>query len=243
MEILVVDDHPHVRMGMAISLRELVPDGVIIETDSLAGARAAILRHAQVGLVLLDLSLADSGGVDTLRSLRAACEEVGRFPRIVIVSGNEDPGLIDSVLGEHGTGFIPKGVSGLIFKNAVQLTLAGGVYIPELYLRARQPRALPGGAGAAGPPIQGEPAPPACRKLTEMEQLVASYCVQGLTYKHIARAISEVRGRDISDLTVKTHVKNIAIKLGILGEGKAAVVAQIGRLDLRFPVRQAAHGP
>jgi DNA-binding NarL/FixJ family response regulator len=231
MLFLLVDDHPQVRLGTALSLRELIDNVSIIEADSIAAAQQAILQHEQIELVLLDLCLADSAGIETLRVIHASCEAAGKFPRIVIVSGTEDFELIDSALNEHGTGFIPKGVSGVIFKNAIQLTLAGGVYIPEIYLRSRKPRTVPGHGSVSTQ-----------AKLTEMETLVASYCVQGLTYKHIARAISEQRGRDISDLTVKTHVKNIAIKLGILGEGKAAVVAQISRLDLRFPINGSAQG-
>jgi len=228
MKILVVDDHPHVRMGTAMSLREIIADVSIIEADSISSAQQILVTHEGIELVLLDLSLGDSIGIETLRSLRAGCEAVGRFPRIVIVSGNEDADLIDSVLNEHGTGFIPKGVAGDIFKNAIQLTLAGGVYIPEMYLRLRQIRAVPG-TGTSSSLEKST-------RLTSMERLVASYCVQGLTYKQIARAISEQRDKEISDLTVKTHVKNIAIRLGIQGEGKAAVVAQISRLNLRFPV-------
>lgn len=233
MHILLVDDHPHVRMGTAMSLRELIDDAAVVEADSLESAKMAILQDEQIGLVLLDLCLGDSNGIGTLQLLRGTCEASGRYPRVVIVSGNEDPELIDSALNEHGTGFIPKGVSGVIFKNAIQLTLAGGVYIPEIYLRLRKPRPAPG----AVPMTSQETS----AKLTETEKLVASYCVQGLTYKYIARAISEQRGKAISDLTVKTHVKNIAIKLGILGEGKAAVVAQISRMNLRFPVIGGGH--
>ena len=227
MKILLVDDHPHVRAGTAMSLRELDPEAAIVEAGSMADACQQLGRHEGIDLVLLDLCLGDSTGIDTLRTFRKACEETQRFPRIVAVSGNEDPEVIDSVLNEHGTGFIPKGVSGPIFQHAVHLTLAGGVYIPELYLRARAPRCLP----AASP---GSAADKLAR-LTDMERTVASFCVQGLTYKHIARAIADRRGKEISDLTVKTHVKNIATKLGIQSEGKAAVVAQISRLGLRFP--------
>jgi DNA-binding NarL/FixJ family response regulator len=232
MNILVVDDHPHVRLGTAISLRDLINNVSIIEADSMAGAREAISAQENVELVLLDLSLADSSGIETLKTFRGACEAIGRYPRIVIVSGNEEADLIDSVLNEHGTGFIPKGASGAIFRYAVQLTLAGGVYIPELYLRMRQPRSAL---------LHTENSPEETYgKLTTMERVIASYCVQGLTYKHIARAITEQRGKIISDLTVKSHVKNIAAKLGIVGEGKAAVVAQIGRLGLKFPIDRCA---
>ena len=229
MHILLVDDHPQIRGGTAMTLRALFADVRITEAESMATARAA-LRHAEpIDLVLLDLSLADSDGIATLRTFRAACEMEGRFPRIVAVSGSEDAALIESVLTEHGTGFIPKGVPGEIFQKAIQLTLAGGVYIPEIYLRTR----LPAAAAAADKQV---PAQHLAARLTETERMVVSFCVQGLTYKCIARAISDQRGRDISDLTVKTHVKNIAIKLGIGHEGKAAVVAQISRLGLRFPV-------
>jgi len=227
MKILLVDDHPHVRTGTAVTLRELIADALIVEADSMAGARAALHQPGSIDLVLLDLCLGDSDGIETLRAFRAACEEVERFPRLVAVSGNVHPTIIESVLKEHGTGFIPKGVSGEIFQKAIGLTLAGGVYIPEIYLRERVREVAPG---------SGVPAACIAARLTETERMVVSFCVQGLTYKHIARAISELRGRDISDLTVKTHVKNIAIKLGIGHEGKAAVVAQISRLGLRFPV-------
>jgi len=230
MKILIVDDHLHIRLGTAVSLREITADLTILEADSLARARQRFLEHSHIDLILLDLSLGDSEGIATLREVRAACEEAGQLPRIVIVSATEELDLIDSVLNEHGTGFIPKGVPGDIFKYAIQLTLAGGVYIPELYLRSRQARALPQATVAASQENAG--------KLTDTERLVASYCVQGLTFKQIARAISDMRGRVMSDLTVKTHVKNIAIKLGIQGEGKAAVVAQISRLGLRFPVER-----
>jgi two-component system nitrate/nitrite response regulator NarL len=232
MNILIVDDHPHIRLGTGMSLRTIISDASISEADSIASVQKNLLDHVKIDLVLLDLCLGDSVGIDTLRTLRAGLEAAGQLPRIVIVSGNEDPDLIDSVLNEHGTGFIPKGVSGEIFKNAIQLTLAGGVYIPEIYLRSRQPRALPG-SGAESTQEKSS-------RLTDMERLVASYCVQGLTYKQIARAISEQRGKEIADLTVKTHVRNIAIKLGIQGEGKAAVVAQISRLNLKFPINSHA---
>lgn len=227
MKILLVDDHSQIRTGTAVTLRELIVGARIVEADSMAGACAALHHPEPIDLVLLDLCLGDSEGVDTLRAFRAACEEVGRFPRIVAVSGNEHPTIIESVLKEHGTGFIPKGVRGEIFQQAIGLTLAGGVYIPEIYLRGRMPEAAPEAA---------IPAATIATRLTDTERMVVSFCVQGLTYKHIARSISELRGRDISDLTVKTHVKNIAIKLGIGHEGKAAVVAQISRLGLRFPL-------
>lgn len=226
MKILLVDDHPHIRAGTAMTLRALFADARIVEAESMAAACAALAHAEPIDLVLLDLSLGDSDGVETLRTFRGACETAGRFPRIVAVSGNEDAALIESVLTEHATGFIPKGVPGEIFQKAIQLTLAGGVYIPEIYLRTRLP----------APAETQVPVQHLAARLTETERMVVSFCVQGLTYKCIARAISDLRGRDISDLTVKTHVKNIAIKLGIGHEGKAAVVAQISRLGLRFPV-------
>jgi len=117
MHILLVDDHPQIRGGTAMTLRALFADVRITEAESMAAARTA-LRHAEpIDLVLLDLSLADSDGIETLRTFRAACEMEGRFPRIVAVSGSEDAALIESVLTEHGTGFIPKGVPGEIFQK------------------------------------------------------------------------------------------------------------------------------
>ncbi|GGY35838.1 DNA-binding response regulator [Pseudoduganella albidiflava] len=193
----------------------------------MAESRTALSRVPQMTLVLLDLNISDSRGVDTVKQFRAMCEELGVFPRIVVVSGSEDVRLMCDILKEHATGFIPKGVSERILQSAVRLTLDGGVYIPEAMLQNIEV--------SAGLLTAPRPDSTHIGKLTEMERLVAAYCVQGLTYKHIAHQISAMRGRTISDLTVKTHVKNLSFKLGIQNEGKAAVVAQISRLNLLFP--------
>lgn len=235
MEILVIEDHPLLRNGIANNLRDMLGVVSVLEAATFAQARKHLEYSPGVALVLLDLGIQDSSGLETLRRFRLLCDELACYPRVVVVSGNENIDLVACVLKEHATGFIPKGVSEGIFRNAIRLTLDGGVYIPELILQNfDSPHTVPPAIlnGSANDGTDGSKTLP---KLTEMERLVAAYCVQGLTYKNIARAISEKRGRIISDLTVKTHVKNLSIKLGIQNEGKAAVVAQISRLKLLFP--------
>lgn len=230
MKILVVDDHAMVRDGARVALHDMDPECEILEAGCLARVEELFAGHDDIQLVLLDLSITDSTGVTTLKKVRGYLEGRLSIPRIVIVSGSEDVDLIDSILNEHATGFIPKGVGKDILKNAISLTLAGGVYIPEIYLSARRASPLPLRNQAIEGSVRGGPF------FTETEQLISAFLVQGLTLGGIALAVSRHRNREMSELTVKTHIKNIANKLNIQGEGKTAVLAEIGRLGLKFPL-------
>jgi len=117
-----------------------------------------------------------------------------------------------------------KATSKAIFKHAIALTLAGGVYIPEAILKQ-----------------MGGPSRPQDRQsqteiaLTPREVEVATLLVQGFTYKKIARELERHDGKPVSDHTVRVHVGNIAWKLGVTENAKSGVMAELARRELRFP--------
>src|SRR5687767_13324851 len=122
MRCLVVDDHPLTRDGTALALRSAVPDIEILEAGSLEQACDMLSQAPDVALVLLDLGLADSQGVDTLKALKAWMEPRTIDARVVVLSGECNAELVRDVIENHGTGFILKATSRAIFVNAVLLT-------------------------------------------------------------------------------------------------------------------------
>lgn len=197
----------------------------ILEASSLHQAFDVLSRCPDVGLILLDLDLEDSQGLGTLKTMKEWCDSHDLEARVVVLSGICEPSLVTEVVDHYATGFIVKATSQEIFKHAIALTLAGGVYIPELVLRQMVHTASRSSTAA---PVDG-------LLLTARERAVAALLVRGHTYKRIARELERLDGRAISEHTVRAHVGNIAWKLGVTENAKAGVMAEIARRQLTFP--------
>ena len=149
-------------------------------------------------------------------------------PRTVVLSGASDdnPSLVADVLANHGTGFILKGTKAKVFEHALAMTVEGGVFVPEEILRAIAPKP----AQQRGD-TTGESAP---LNLTRRETEIAALLIQGMTYKKIAQSLEKRHGHPITESTVRTHVGNIAWKLGVTTNAKAGVMAEIAKRGLKF---------
>jgi DNA-binding NarL/FixJ family response regulator len=228
LDVLIVDDDFGARCGLAQTLKDLYPSASVHEARSLAQAIDLLTAMPQTGLVLLDLNIDDSRGIQTLKSLKKWCEDSECNPRIVVVSAaaDYDDSLIPDAIENCATGFIVKGTSIEIFKSAIDLTLAGAIYIPERYLRSKRKK----GAAPGGDEVN----------FTSREKQVAALLIQGLTYKQIARRLAEPN-RPMSDNTVRVHVQRIAWKLRVNDDvgndglaAKAAVITAFADRRLKF---------
>lgn len=224
MDLLVVDDDFGSRGGMAYALRAYYPEGKVYEATGVSSAIAVLSTQRSMALVLLDLNVDDSRGIETLKSLKAWCEAEDCNPRIVVVSaaGEYDDTLIAAAIDHCATGFITKGTAESIFRSAIELTLAGSIYIPQNYLRSK--------------PVQAS----AELRFTPREKQVAQLLIQGLTYKQIARRLEQMApGSSMSDNTVRVHVQRIAWKLRLTDEktnslsAKSAVITALSDPQVR----------
>ena len=210
---------------MALSAAD--PGMQICQAGSLNQAFELLLRMGDVDLVLLDLDMGDSSGLDTLDRFKAWCEVHDVDCRIVVLSGHCEPQLVRDVVDRFATGFILKATSQGIFRHAIALTIAGGVYIPEVVLRQMHDKV---------PAVQQPNQQAMAVSLTPRETEVAALLVRGFTYKKIARELQRKDGKPVSDHTIRAHVGNIAWKLGVTENAKAGVMAEIARRELRFPL-------
>lgn len=191
--VMVVDDHPMWRDGVA---RDLAEAG--FEVAATAGDAAQALRilpATRPDLVVLDLQLPDSSGVDAIKQLTAAQPGI----RVLVLSASgEQRDVLDAVKA-GASGYLVKSAARDEFIDAVRRTAAGdAVFTPGLAgLVLGEYRRL-----ASGPPA-GADTPRLSERETEILRLVA----KGLTYKQIAERLV------ISIRTVQNHVQNTLGKL------------------------------
>ncbi len=183
MNVLIVDDHPMFVEYLRGAVAHALPDALVCSAGSLREALEEA-RERRPDLVLLDVGLPDSKGLDSVSRFREAHPQ---FP-VVVVSGEDDGDLVRGALALGVAGFVPKTSGPKTLLNALRLVAEGGRYIP--------PEAL-------GEPEAPRPGTKARRALeaalTERQREVLTFMVKGLTNSEIADALG------IAEATVKQH--------------------------------------
>ena len=183
MRVLLVDDHVIFRQGLKFLLSDLEEGLQFAEAGTGAHALAAI-AEALPNLILLDLNMPGTDGLDTLRAVLDAAPSVP----VAILSGEEDPALIRSAIDAGASAFISKTSSSDILVAALKLILDGGIYLPASALRGSEP---------LGTPIVNNTT---ADQLSERQTAVLLRAIQGQANKVIAAELGIAEG------TVKTHL-------------------------------------
>ena len=202
MKILIADDHPLVRDGLARLVRRLDAEAEVFE----AADYAAIERQLEPGLPTLALIDLNMPGMDGLAGIQRLRE---RHPalQIVVASAEDDPVTIRSVLGLGVAGFLPKCEPPEVMLQALQLVLRGGTYMPASALSDfRDGRPPPGRPDTSG--------------LTPRQLEVLHELMRGQPNKLIARELRLTEG------TVKIHIAAILRALHARNRTEAVVVAR-----------------
>ena len=173
MRVLLIDDHALFRRGLRLMLRELMPEADVTEADSCA--TAIDMADDAFDLVLLDLNLPGMQGLSALNVIRPVFHQCP----VVVVSGEENPGLIRATIQDGAAGFIPKTSEPEVMQAALRVVLARGVYVPAHAL------------GTATGSLEG---------LTPRQLEVLRRALKGTPNKLIARELN------ISEGTVKSHL-------------------------------------
>lgn len=182
--VLIVDDHPALRNGIAAVIKEQPDLEVIAEAEN--GEQAiSLYRVHQPNVVLMDLRMPVVDGVTAIRTI------TGEFKgaKILALTTYEGDADIRRALDAGARGYLLKDMLLTDVITAVRAVHRGERVIP-----------LPVAARLAEFPRQSE--------LTEREVQILGLVARGLSNKEVATAI----GR--TDETVKIHLKNIFVKLG-----------------------------
>ncbi|MCA3612829.1 MAG: response regulator transcription factor [Methylobacterium sp.] len=103
MNILIVDDHPLVRVGLRTALQCAFPGVAIEECAALAEARGRLLA-GPLDAVILDLALPDSSGTETYLALQHLCPGLP----VIVVTGSDPRDLLASPALEGAAGVLSK---------------------------------------------------------------------------------------------------------------------------------------
>jgi DNA-binding NarL/FixJ family response regulator len=181
---LIVDDHPLFVDALTLALQPLLGRGSVSSAGCLADA-CRMLADRRVGLVLLDLMLPDSGGVEGVAQVRALATSA----RLVVVSARADPVTVSLVRAVGADGFISKSHPLAIIQSQLRAVLAGHVVFPDE-------------ADSAGVAAR------ICA-LTPAQARVLAAAATGRLNKQIAADMN------LSETTVKTHMSGILKRLGV----------------------------
>ena len=202
--ILVIDDHPLFRKGVS-QLIAMAPHLQLIGEASSGEQGVAKARSLDPDLILLDLHMKGMSGIDTLKAIRDA----GLDCRVVILTVSDNADDLVAAIRSGADGYLLKDMEPEDLLAAIDQTLNGSTVIGErlngLLARAIREEATESQHDTA--------------TLTKREQEILQGLVQGLSNKLIARSL------DITEATVKVHVKNLLKKLGFRSRLEAAVWA------------------
>jgi DNA-binding NarL/FixJ family response regulator len=200
--LLLVDDHPIVREGLAAVL-ETQPDFAVVGQAGEGTEAVALGCSLRPDVVLLDLEMPGMDGVQVLQAMRAACPGV---KALVFTAFDTDERIIAAVQA-GAQGYLLKGAPRDELFRAIRVVAGGGSLLqPAVAAKLIRHIAAPAAA----------PAEP----LTEREQEVLALLAQGLQNKEIAGRLQ------ISERTVKFHVSAVLTKLGAGNRTEAVHLAR-----------------
>lgn len=197
LEILVVEDHAAVRVGIEAILRR-AGHTVVAASDSTADARALILREPP-DVALVDVGLSGGDGIDLARSVLEQRPE----QRILLYTGLADDRRLGEALAFGVRGVALKAGAPAELVHAVQTVASDGVYLDS---RLREVLGQSGSRPARG-------------VLSKREAEVFALLAQGHTGEDIADRLV------LSGETVRTHVRNGMRRLGARTRSQAVAMA------------------
>ncbi|MEV5752596.1 response regulator transcription factor [Actinoallomurus sp. NPDC052308] len=197
--VLIADDHPVVRQGLRTFLG--VQDDIEVVGEAADGAEAVSRAEAlNPDVVLLDLKMPGVDGPTALRELRAR----GIESRVLVLTSVGEREHVLPTVRAGASGYLYKDVDPQALVQAIRAVHDGHMlFAPEATEAMLAPAPVDPGAGT----------------LTEREREVLVEIARGRSNREIARTLV------VSEKTVKTHVSNILLKLGLQDRTQAALYA------------------
>ncbi|MEO5928346.1 MAG: response regulator transcription factor [Candidatus Kapaibacterium sp.] len=208
--ILIADDHPIVREGLAAILGTQ-PDFEVVAQAADGAEAIDLAARLRPDVIMLDLEMPGVDGLEALRRIRAEWPEA----RVIIFTVFDTDERILSAVSAGAQGYLLKGVPREEIFAAIRVVSLGGSLLQPV-VASRVLRHL-----------SGESSRTALDPLTDREMEVLRLMAQGRANREIGGTLF------ISERTVKFHVSSILSKLGAANRTEAvAIAAQHGLVEM-----------
>ncbi len=205
MRVLIVDDHALVRSGIA-SL--LVANDIEVVGEASNGLEAVEkTRVLNPDIVLMDVKMPGCDGLQATRLIKAEMPQV----KIVMVTAFDDDDDLFEAMKNGAAGYVLKNVKADEFVELLSSVMKGEVVVSPWIASKIAGELFRNPARLKGRQTAGE--------LTNKEEEVLKLVAGGATNKEIAYSLN------ISDNTVKYHLRNIMEKLKFRNRAQMAVYA------------------
>jgi two-component system, NarL family, response regulator len=194
--VLIADDHPVVREGLAAILKSQKDIKVVGEATNGEETLELCDEHSP-DVLLLDLRMPKKDGLQVITELTA--RRVSK-PRVIIMTTYESEEDIRRALKAGAKGYLVKGTAPQQIRDSVRRVASGESLLPaDIASKLAESMAHP--------------------ELSERERQVLQYIANGRSNKEIGQVLY------ISENTVKAHVKSILTKLDAMGRTEAIAIA------------------
>ena len=193
--VILVDDHPVVRFGLA-AIIGLQPDMAVVAEAGSGEEACSLCERQPADVMLMDLRLPGMNGLEAIRVIRKQHPKL-RFIVLTTYEGDED---IHRALDAGAQAYLLKGMSHTDLVDAIRMVHSGLKFIPASVSKSLADR-------------------PPCSDLSGRELEVLELIVKGFSNREIGEILT------ISEATVKWHVSIILSRLNVSDRTQATVVA------------------
>lgn len=193
-KILIVDDHPSVREGLALRI-SLHADLAVCGEAETEDQAIALVKQISPDLVLVDISLKSGHGIELIKRIRSLDPAI----KMLVISGFQESLYAERALRAGALGYLNKQESNEKMIEAIRTVHAGKRFLSPEMSRRLISQAL-GASDATKTPIEN---------LTDRELEIFRMIGEGLTTGAIADRLF------LSTHTIDTHRENIKRKLAV----------------------------
>lgn len=205
--LALIDQSQLRRECLKLAMAQHNPRWRVVDAASAADLLRVVGGGEGIDLVLMAAATSDHVDLAEIEALRVALPETP----VVVTAESDNPQRARAILGCGTRGFLPASLSLKVMMGALDLVLAGGIYVPSSLIEAAPARLAP----VAGPGSFAD----ASNELTRRQRDVLGLISQGKSNKLIADALT------MSESTVKAHVKQIIKRLRVANRTQAALLA------------------
>jgi len=206
--VLLIDDHALVRKGLEALLQSRGVEVVASVGTGQEGIEMA--KGLSPDIILLDVKMPSMGGIETLKALRS----IDIKTPVLMLTMSRDEADLQAALRDGAQGYLLKDMEPEDLVPALDSAIRGDNVVAKELIGSLT-RIVQGKTEESKKPQSATP----LSELTPREQEILAHIAEGQSNKVIARAL------DITDGTVKLHVKSILRKLGVHSRVEAAVIA------------------